>query len=388
MVHPQKRRRRRSPKIGRRHKKRRISSSSNESPSDTSPIDTSDTSPSIFDSLDSSQDTTFTTTTATTTTTTTSTSSTLSSSSATTTINSLLLEEEDDATLSFSSSKKGPKGMRMNKKERVKIRNAIDTLYTYNYHQKKEELKLTGRGGIVSLIQKDLNLHKNQNGIIIRNILKSQECIKNNIPFDPSSKNPSFPTRRKIKPGSLELQLFTSYHEDGLSYNEIKNVMNTVHFGPKNLPLIGYTAVQNAAIRETNEKITKSKTNQVSDKHGFWKKACYQFSAHQMCIRLALPVPMDKIPEGIEYERNYLIEKNMQLDLHQIAHWDEKHIKQRVGCLTETKTIYPRDANGIYDPVNGVYKEKAAVSVFKNKMMNNKNKSFNLRQTQSVLCRI
>ena len=226
MVHPQRKRRRRSPKIGRRHKKRPVSTSSNEV--DKSPSETSNTSPSILDSTSKPSN---------------------ESTSATTTRTIDLLEEETPPL----ASSKGPKGERMNGQERMRVRAAIDFIYRNKYHHRKDELKLTGRGGIVALISTDLGLHKNQHGIVRKNVLKSLQCIKNNIPFDPSDVPTSFPNNRRIKSNSFELELFNKYHEQGLSYIDIKNKMNVMHFKKKGLPLIGYNAVRNAAIREKNE---------------------------------------------------------------------------------------------------------------------------------------
>ena len=90
--------------------------------------------------------------------------------------------------------------------------------------------------------------------------------------------------------------------------------------------------------------------NQLSDDNTFWCRACFNFSL-QFALRLGLhdEIPAEKIPAEVDaFKDEVLVQNDLKVNIMQIAHWDEKHFKQRAGCQTESLTQYKKDANGIY----------------------------------------
>jgi hypothetical protein len=159
--------------------------------------------------------------------------------------------------------------------------------------------------------------------------------------------------RRKIQEDSLAMHLLTCIKSKGASFQLTTAIYNALVTGPQNLPPVYYSAIYRA-ITESNHKVSRtSKQCQASDRNKFWKQARFN-SCAQLLVRLGGSIPDDTNgavvtdPSAVDPER--LKNKGLTLDLEQIAWWDEKHIPQVVGEISEQNYQFGRDNDEIYSP--------------------------------------
>lgn len=116
------------------------------------------------------------------------------------------------------------------------VRMSTATIFKAKYYENYDNYKLTGNSGLIPLIQKDLGLTYNHHNTTKQVIVEAKELFDQSLPYDPSRKSHVRPDKRCIKPGSLEMDLFVTYHKQGLSYRAIRDaMMNVTHFRPNNL---------------------------------------------------------------------------------------------------------------------------------------------------------
>ena len=110
-------------------------------------------------------------------------------------------------------------------------------------------------------------------------------------------------------------------------------------------------------------KFEKQKVKKVSQQQNnpIWVHARYQLCA-QLMVRFGMDLPPhvlndDSINPAI-IDKNVIAEKGFHLSIHQIAWWDEIHIRQKIGEILEHVFVFSRDHKGVYNRGCKVEKKK------------------------------
>lgn len=263
------------------------------------------------------------------------------------------MEEEKRTTQAVVSTHK-------NERNKWFLQENLRVVVSYLYHSQFHESYLNGSAhlqtgdgdGIIVQVSKILKLDRSHYNMVKKVITDTITALSLGDAYEPERVTYICPDRRKVKADSAAMHLLTCFKEKGLSYRLTSDVYNACVSEPQGLQPILYSAVH-GAISKSNHKISQTqKRHQASARNLIWRQARFN-SCAQLLVRFGLPMPRDtkgavvSDPEAINI--NNITNNNLTLSLDQIGWWDEKHISQVVGCISDTNYHFGRDADGVYD---------------------------------------
>jgi hypothetical protein len=265
---------------------------------------------------------------------------------------------------------------RQQEKLRVSISYIYETQFHDSYLNGTMQLQTGGSDGILVRVAKILHIHKTHYITVKQVVKETILCLKLGEDYEPERRPYVCLSRRKIEEDSLAMHLITCIKEKGASYRLTTEIYNALVTGPQNLPPVYYSAIYRA-ITESNHKTTRtSKRCQASDRNTMWRQARFN-ACSQLLVRLGGTMPSDtngavvSDPAAIDPDR--IKEAGLDLELEQIAWWDEKHIPQVVGEINDNNYHFAKDENGIYDPSAKLEVTQKVRLIFANIYINQKN---------------
>ena len=119
------------------------------------------------------------------------------------------------------------------------------------------------------------------------------------------------------------------------------------------LPPIGYTAIYNAIKCSNHVTVRTEKCPLSSDSNLILVQARFQSTA-QLIVRFGIDFPENTsgaTVSDLKYINREMLEQDGEtFEIHQVAWWDEKHVKQVVGEFKDYSTQFGSDEDGIYCP--------------------------------------
>ncbi len=239
-------------------------------------------------------------------------------------------------------------------------RRAIASLYA-SFH--KTHKKTSGRGGIIAKISRLLNVH---NATVKRVVLDCQDAESKGQNYDPSKRSFTKEKKRKIQNSSLNQHLLSVYKKR-FSYTtttSFLNVMTQQEKGPSydlHNDYLGRTCVRNAMKHMVCKTQKVTKVTQASDENEHWVRARLNFCG-QLAVRFGCDLPpVVNIDPGF-VDKPQLEAKSLMLSIHQIAWWDEIHIRQKIGEFLPKIHVFAKTENGVYDEKGKLEEEEKLVS--------------------------
>jgi hypothetical protein len=164
------------------------------------------------------------------------------------------------------------------------------------------------------------------------------------------------------------MHLITCIKSRGASFKLTAEIYNSLVTGQQNLPPVYYSAIYRAII-ESNHKVTRTlKRCQASDRNTMWRQARFN-SCAQLLVRLGGTIPSDTngavVSDPSAVDPKQIKEAGLELELEQIGWWDEKHIPQVVGEISNTNYQFGRDDNGMYSPTVDFEAERKVRKIYK-----------------------
>ena len=234
-----------------------------------------------------------------------------------------------------------------------RMRETISFIFEFTYYPKYEDgsQDLYGRGGIISCISNTLKMGQTHYKTVRKVVLDTIESINNDEVYEPFRTTYEKKHIHKVQPTSLDMHHIASMKENG-SFRTTARMFNALIRAPAGLPPIGYTAIYNC-VKRSNHVVTKTeKVHQASNGNKAWVKARFQANS-QLLVRFGLEYPKDtsgmKVQDENYISRDAIEKDNLELTIHQIAWWDEKHIKQVIGDFRDYTYQFGFDENGKYD---------------------------------------
>ena len=259
----------------------------------------------------------------------------------------------------------GKKGKKITDEGATQQRQAIALLYNQVYY--KTDLPLSGRGGVIPSIAKILCAHP---GTVAQVVHECKVVFSHGDEYDASRKSFFRPNQRKIKQGSfLENQIATYKERFSIKTTaSIINAMKRMELGDRyNLAehYVGRKSVTTALQNMNHEKYKVRKVTQASNKNLHWVQARLNFTA-QLLVRFGKDLPPDLDITTVQpphiIDKKMLEAEGLMLSLHQVAWWDEIHIKQRIGEIFDVIYRFARGHDGNYSKT-GVVDTKTLVSI-------------------------
>ena len=196
------------------------------------------------------------------------------------------------------------------------------------------------QGGLVSTISKLLKLPTGSSRTVRKTMLATWKSLNSSKVIDLSHRRLSpGPVPFKIEPGSKYEKMVCELLEHGNSVR-ITQAIVSGQMRLDGVPTFTSRSPIHTVFKRLNPVRNNFKTlNQASNSHSAWVKARYNWCLHLM-VRLGLgsdPVvakalsscPSPAIPSWLDYDT--LCNQGYSLDVHQIAHFDEFHVKQKYG---------------------------------------------------------
>jgi hypothetical protein len=114
-----------------------------------------------------------------------------------------------------------------------------------------------------------------------------------------------------------------------------------------------YSAIYRAITKSNHKTTITERRCQASDRNSMWRQARFNACA-QLLLRLGGTMPTDTsgatVTDPSTIDIDTLKEKGLMLNLDQIGWWDEKHIPQIVGEVSDLNYHFGRNEHGVYDP--------------------------------------
>ena len=247
----------------------------------------------------------------------------------------------------------GPKQKKRTKKSQAEQRATIAGFYKEHFYR-LTDMKLNGPGGVIPEICKALCAHP----AVVSRVVKECKILWDlRDEYNPTEKKYFNPEKVKVKSGSFVQDLIAKYKGrfSAKTSTVLINAMRKIELGPEyklERHYIGITAIKNATERMKYIKYKVKNIPQASDNNLHWVKARLNFCA-QLLVRLGrdLPEGFDKtqIAPAKIIDREFLESEGLMLSLHQIAFWDEIHIKQKIGEILEYIFKFAKNENDVYD---------------------------------------
>ena len=251
-----------------------------------------------------------------------------------------------------SNSDNTIKGMRswVNQK---RMKETISFIYEFTYHPLyvAGTQELYGRSGIISSIANSLLMKNTHYKTIKRVVLDTIECIQNDEVYEGHRSTYTCASRHKINPNSFDMHHIAKL-KGSSSFRTTAGMYNALIRAPLGLDPIGYTSIYNTIKRSNHKVVRTEKIHQASDRNSSWVKARFQANS-QLMVRFGMEYPANTSGMTVQdpkYICKDTIEKEkLTLTIHQIAWWDEKHIKQIVGDFRDYTYQFGFDEDGKYD---------------------------------------
>jgi hypothetical protein len=239
-----------------------------------------------------------------------------------------------------------------------KLRTTISYIYQSHYHTSyiNGDLQLQSSGdqeGIVMSIAKLLKISRTHCRTV-KNVIKATiACLKVGDDYEPARRTYICPERRKIAEDSLAMHLITCIKERGASFKLTTAIYNALISVPQGKPPIFYSAIYRAITNSNHKKSITERRCQASDRNSMWRQARFNACA-QLLVRLGGTIPENtggavvSDPSAVDVDR--LKSEGLMMKLDQIGWWDEKHIPQVVGEVSDINYHFGRNEQGVYDP--------------------------------------
>jgi hypothetical protein len=167
------------------------------------------------------------------------------------------------------------------------------------------------------------------------------------------------------------MHLITCIKERGASFKLTTAIYNALITAPQGKPPVFYSAIYRA-ITNSNHKVSiTEKRCQASNRNSMWRQARFNASA-QLLVCLGGTIPEETggavVNDPSLVDVNRLKREGLMMKLEQIGWWDEKHIPQVVGEVSDVNYHFRRNKQGVYDPsveLKTVKKVSVSVSVRK-----------------------
>lgn len=252
------------------------------------------------------------------------------------------------------------------------MRIAIAALYKAKYHN-RSDLPLQGHGSVIAELTKATGAHRS---IVQKVVNKCKTLLDNKKEYD-ARVTYERPDAQKIPPNSFEEHLVSVYKQRH-SLHTTANIMNTMKemdLGAQYNPdkdCISVSAVRRALNSMKHEKQKVKKVPQQSNNNAVWVRARYNLAA-QLLVRFGLDLPSHVTEEG-EIDPKIIdtvaiAAQGLNLSIHQIAWWDEIHIRQKIGEILEYIYVFSQNEKGLYDK-NSPIQKKMLVSNIKGYLSN------------------
>jgi hypothetical protein len=160
------------------------------------------------------------------------------------------------------------------------------------------------------------------------------------------------PDKWKLHLHGKEMSVLTALKEMGGSNRNVLALLNALYRLPKGLQPLGYRALW-GAIQRSNFLLSKTKLqHQASNNRPAWVQARFN-ACYQLAVRFGLDIPTDtngaKVTCLPAVDKERIKQKGLQLSIHQIGWWDEKHIPQVIGSKLEFNYQFGQDEYDVYD---------------------------------------
>ena len=234
-----------------------------------------------------------------------------------------------------------------------RMRETISFIFEFTYYPEyfKGNQDIYGRGGIISCIANTLKMGNTHYKTVKKVVLDTLNAIENDEIYEPFRDTYDNQASHKVQPTSLDMHHIASMKENG-SFRYTAQMFNALVRAPAGLPPIGYTAIYNAVKRSNHVVVKTEKVHQASDNNKAWVKARFQANS-QLLVRFGMEYPSEtsgmKVQDPMYISKEAIDKNNLNLTIHQVAWWDEKHIKQVVGDFRDHSYQFGFDENGKYD---------------------------------------
>ena len=200
--------------------------------------------------------------------------------------------------------------------------------------------------GLVSQVSKMLNLPTGSSRSVRRTMLATWKTVKDKSPesVDPSSRSSreAGPRPFKIEPGSKYEKMVCELLEHGNSIRITQAIVSGQMRLDGVLTFSSKSPILSIVKRLNPIRNNFKKANQASDSHSAWVKARYNWCLH-LLVRLGHssdPITANALlslrsssssplPSWLDHDT--LSNQGYAIDVHQIAHFDEVHVKQKYG---------------------------------------------------------
>ena len=234
-----------------------------------------------------------------------------------------------------------------------RMRETISFIFEFTYYPEYEKgnQEIFGRGGIISCIANTLNMGNTHYKTVKKVVLDTLNAIDNDEVYEPFRTTYGNQASHRVQPTSLDMRHIASMKENG-SFRYTAKMFNALVRAPAGLPPIGYTAIYNAVKRSNHIVVKTEKVHQASDNNKAWVKARFQANS-QLLVRFGMDYPTEtsgmEVQDPVYISKEAIKKNNLSLTIHQVAWWDEKHIKQVVGDFRDHSYQFGFDENGKYD---------------------------------------
>ena len=206
------------------------------------------------------------------------------------------------------------------------------------------------QGGLVARISKLLNLSTGSSRSVRRVMLITWKAwIARKVPD--LSHSPPADTTFKIEEGSKYEKMVCELLEHGNSVRITSEIVSR-QMCLDNVPTFSSTSPVLSVIKRLNPIQNQfSKMNQASDSHSAWVKARYNWCLH-LLVRLgrsddvAEHLSSDSSVLPLWLDQETLSTQGYTFDVHQIAHFDEVHVKQKYGGHGKFQLRFKRNEVG------------------------------------------
>jgi hypothetical protein len=262
-------------------------------------------------------------------------------------------------------------------RKQEQLRSTISYIYQTHFHSAfisghRQLHSSSHEEGIITSIAKFLNIHRTHCRTVKTVVMDTIACLKVGEEYEPTRRTYTCPHRRKIADDSLAMHLITCIKERGASFKLTVAIYNALVSAPQGRPPIYYSAIYRAITNSNHRVSITERRCQANDRNRMWRQARFNASS-QLLVRLGGAMPEDTSgailsdPSLVDAQR--LKREGLMINLEQIGWWDEKHIPQVVGEVSDINYHFGRNEQGVYDPsVDLETVKKVSVSVVQSEL--------------------